>query len=119
MVRAIAESSGRVEILRAISLAARIGSPEIRKEVADYASAQLEWVKSPNNSEPVLENMELKVRGILQLIPAELRELDENVARHPVDVRQYVQQHESDSRRIFIGQNSAPWRPCRLFSNGR
>jgi hypothetical protein len=81
LVKVLAESTGKVEILRAIGLAARIGTPGIRNGVADYASAQLDWTKSPSSSEQVLRDMDLKMRDILQLIAVELRQLDESVAR--------------------------------------
>jgi hypothetical protein len=77
LLKILFENTGKVEILHAIGLAARTGTPEIRKGVSDYASAQLEWAKATSSSQSVLQQMELQIRNILQLIAAELRDLDD------------------------------------------
>jgi hypothetical protein len=80
LMTALAEGTGKVEILRALSLAARVGSAEIRRAVSDYASTQMEWTKSPQSGAHLLLTLEAQIREVLNLVASELRTIDEVVA---------------------------------------
>ena len=78
LIKALTENSGRVELLRAISLAARVGTPEIRSILAEYSMAQVAFAESPTGREP-RGTMERLMPVLLEQIATELKNLDEKV----------------------------------------
>jgi hypothetical protein len=81
ILTAVANSSGKVEVLRTVGLAARVGTPEIRRLVSDYATVQMRWSQSPTSSGEVVEALDRDMRQILEHIATELRQLDQEVDR--------------------------------------
>jgi hypothetical protein len=58
----MAETTGKLEVLRAVGLAARVGSEEIKRAANAYAEAQVEWTKSPINNPDILAKMEAEMK---------------------------------------------------------
>jgi hypothetical protein len=76
LLKLTAGSAGKIEILHAVGLAARVGTSDIRKRVEEYAAAQLHWSQSPTSSGILIDTMDQDIKRILELIALELAQLD-------------------------------------------
>src|SRR5215813_7644491 len=73
---ALSEGSGKIELLRSVSLAARVGSPEIQQVLSEYNAIQVKRSHLPSNTAELLEEMENLVGILLDYVAQDLRKLD-------------------------------------------